>query len=335
VVFNHANWHVLSQFEAGDVRGYPFVAFDQVGKFAIPAFMAIAGYFIAYATSGGKRDLSWPIVRARLAGLLWPWLIWSAIVVIGQSFQGRTISSAEFLRTLFIHYYFVPLLILYYLLAPLVAKLARRNTRLLLVGAAVAQLLAVVLFYARVYHPRFPTVLKPWVDLGPLQYLRFAFYFPFGVVCGMFSRAVRDSLTQLKSALPWLTLLLFGLSVVETAVAYNLGGNTWPTGGDQTKLSSALFSMVLVLCFVVFDKLTVPSVRTVKKLGARSYGLYLCHYPVLGIVAEVVERITPWVVSQGWLLLPLLFALTVASAMLMMEAVARLPTKRFYRYLFG
>jgi hypothetical protein len=31
----------------------------------------------------------------------------------------------------------------------------------------------------------------------------------------------------------------------------------------------------------------------------------------------------------------LLFALTVTSAMLIMEGMARLPVKRFYRYLFG
>lgn len=66
---------------------------------------------------------------------------------------------------------------------------------------------AVGLFYARVYHPRFPAVLKSRVDLGPLQYLGFAFYFPFGVVCGMFSRMVKASPTQLKSALLWLVLL--------------------------------------------------------------------------------------------------------------------------------
>lgn len=335
VIFNHANWHALSHFQAGELGGYPFVAFDQIGKFAIPAFMAIAGYFIAYATSGGKRDLSWQVVRARLVGLLWPWLIWSAILMIGQSVKGRPISLAEFTRTLFIHYYFIPLLIFYYLLAPLVVKLARNNVRGLLVGAVAIQLFAVALFYARVYHPRFPGALKTWIDIGPLQYLRFAFYFPLGVVCGMFSRATKDFLTRFKSALPWLTLVFFVLTAVETAVPYNLGGDVWPIGGDQTKLSSALFSTALVFCFVVFDKLTVRMDATVKKLGTHSYGLYLCHYPILGIIAEVIERGVPGLFSQGWLLLPLLFVLAVASAMLLMEGVSRLPTKRFYRYLFG
>jgi surface polysaccharide O-acyltransferase-like enzyme len=338
VIFNHANWHVLSQFTAGEVGGYPFVVFDQVGKFAIPAFMFIAGYFIAYATSGGKRDLSWQITRARLENLLWPWLIWSAILMVGQSFQGRSISLVEFLRTLAIQYYFIPLLILYYLSAPFVVKWARSNTRALLARAAAVQLLAVALFYARVYHPDFPGALKSWVDLGPLQYLRFAFYFPFGVVCGMFPRMIKDLLTRLakaKAILPWLALLMFGLAVVEAAVAYNVGGDIWPIGGDQTKLSSVLFSTALILSFVALDRLTVPFSRTINKLGTHSYGLYLCHYPILGITATAIERIAPRVALQGWLFLPLLFGLTIAFSMSMMEGMARLPAKRFYRYLFG
>jgi len=335
VIFNHANWHVMSQFVTGDPRGYPFLVFDQVGKFAIPAFMAIAGYFIAYATSGGKRDLRWSVICARLEGLFWPWLIWSAILTVGQSFQERSISAAELWGNLAIQYYFIPLLIVYYLLAPFMVKLARTNTRVLLIGAAVVQLLAVALFYARAYHPGFPGVLKSWVDLGPLQYLRFAFYFPLGIVCGMFPRLVKDSLARFRSALPWLTLLLFVCSIGEAAMAYNLGGEMWPIGGDQTKLSSALFSLGLVLCFVAFGRLSVPAGRVVNNLGTHSYGLYLCHYPVLGILAKAAELAAPWLVSLGWLYLPLLFGLTVGFSMLLMESLARLPTKRFYRYLFG
>ncbi len=334
VILNHANWHILSQFEPGEVGGYLFVAFDQIGKFAIPAFMVITGYFIAYA-AGRKRDLSWRVVRARLENLLWPWLIWSAILMVGHSFRGGPISPGEFLRTSVIHYYFIPLLILYYLLAPLVVKLARSSARPLLVGAAVVQLLAIVSFYARVYHPHFPGALKPWVDVGPLQYLRFAFYFPFGVVCGMFPRLVKEFLARFGTALPWLTFFFFGLAIVETAIVYNAGGGVWPTGGDQTKLSSALFSSALIFCFVVFGKLTVPFSRTVRKLGAHSYGLYLCHYPILGVIATGIERVAPWAASQGWLLLPLLFASTITFSMLIMKGVGRLPVRRFYRYLFG
>ncbi len=334
VIFNHANWHVLKLFTPGDPGGYPFIVFDQVGKFAIVAFMVIAGYFIAYATGGGRRDLPWQIIFTRLKNLLWPWLIWSAILMMGQFFLGRSPSLTEFLRNLFIQYYFIPLLIFYYLLAPIIARWAKTHTRTLLIGAAVLQLLAMSLFYARVYLPGFPGVLKSWVDLGPLQYLRFVFYFPFGIVCGMFPQLVRSPLSRFKTFMPWLTLFLFGLSVVETAVAYNIGGSAWPMGGDQTKLTLALFSIALILCFMVFDRITVPFNRLITRLGSRSYGLYLSHYPILGITARVLKAIVPGAASQWWLFLPL-FILTVAFSRGLMEGVARLPTRRFYRYLFG
>lgn len=335
VIFNHANWHVLSQFSPGEARGYPFLVLDQIGKFAIPAFMVISGYFTAYATSGGKRNLNWEFIRARLDNLLWPWLIWSVILTVGQSFLGRSISLGELSRNLIIQYYFIPLLILYYLLAPIVVIWARSNARALLAGAALVQSLAVALFYCRVYCPGFPGALKSWVDLGPLQYLRFASYFPFGILCGMLARTVKDRLVQFKSILPWLTLFMLALTVLEAGTAYHLGGDAWPKGGDQTKMSSALFSIAIIFCFAAFDKMSVPFDRAIKKLGTHSYGLYMSHYPVLGILARVFSRIAPWLTSQGWLFLPVLFVLTVALSTLLMDLVSRLPTKRFYRYLFG
>jgi fucose 4-O-acetylase-like acetyltransferase len=159
VIFNHANWHALRDFVPGDPAGYPYILTDQIGKFAIVAFLFIAGYFSAYATSGGKKDLSWNVVRARLMGLLWPWLIWSIFFTLAQTFQGRAFSLEELLRNLFIQYYFIPLLMFYYLLAPGVARWARTNARSLLITAAIIQLVGIGVFYLRVYWSGFPPEL--------------------------------------------------------------------------------------------------------------------------------------------------------------------------------
>ena len=233
VVFNHANWHVLSRYPAGEIGGIPFIAFDQVGKFAIVAFMFIAGYFTAYATSGGKRDLSWGIVRARLENLLWPWLIWAAIFMAGQFVQGRPLSVAEYARTLFIQYYFIPLLMFYYLLAPAIARWARTNSRSLLIIAAVVQIVGIVVFYLRVYWPSFPPALHSWIDIGPLQYLRFAFAFPLGMVAGIHPKETKTVLEPWKRPLPWMLLVLFILSAAETIGAYTYAADhpsIWPMG---------------------------------------------------------------------------------------------------------
>jgi len=335
VILNHSNWHVLKTFNPGDPSAYPFIVIDQYGKLAIAAFLFIAGYFAAYATSGGKRPLSWTIVRSRIIGLLWPWMIWSVLMTIGQSFQGRPLSIKELISNLFVQYYFIPLLIVGYLLAPYFVQWAKNNVKKLLFVAALLQLVSIAIFYLRVYWESFPPVLDPWVDIGPLLYLRFSIYFPFGISAGMYPKKVSDTLSPIKSFLPWLALFFYGLAAVEAIFAYELGAAYWPRGNDQTKLTSALFSITFILCFLAFNRIQLPYQKLLKKLGTRSYGLYLSHYVILGVWAKLVVWILPEPLSSGWIVLPLLFFGTAAFAMLLMEFVSRSPIKRLYPYIFG
>lgn len=337
VIFNHSNWHVLENYAPGAPSGYVYIVTDQIGKFAIAAFMFIAGYFIAYATSAGKNDLRWGIIRARLLGLLWPWLIWSGLITVGKFFQGSPLSPVEFLKNLFIQYYFIPLLIAYYLAAPFLARWVRIKPRRVLLGAVVVQLLATAVFYMRVYIPSFTTLINPTlIDIGPMEYLRFAFFFPFGMIVGMAPQLFRASILRLKPLWPWLTLVFFILAFGESAFAYSLGTHrTWSIGGDQTRLSTSLLSVGIMMCFLVYENIPVPFKNTVVKLGARSYGLYLSHYVILGLVGKVIHHVAPWSDLQGWWLIPALFLVTVVISMTMMEIVSRLPSKQFYRVVFG
>lgn len=335
VILNHSNWHVLKHFTPGDVAGYPFLAIDQIGKMAIAAFLFIAGYFSAYATSGGKRDLPWHIIRTRILGILWPWFIWSALVMVGQSFQEREITLVEYVLNLFVQYYFIPLLIISYLLAPFVARWARSNPKALLINVGVIQLIAIVSFYLRVYWQAFPSALNAWVDIGPLLYLRFAIYFPLGLIAGMYPKQIKEKLAPYKSHLLWTALFFFMLSAIEAVFCYHLGDLYWPRGNDQTKLTSALFTISFVLIFVAHDRINIPFNKFLIKIGTHSYGLYLSHYVILGVLAKIVYGILPDQLAVGWLVLPTLFFGTATSAMLIMELVARSPAKRMYHYLFG
>lgn len=342
VIFNHANWHALRAFAAGQIGGYPYIVTDQIGKFAIVGFLFIAGYFSAYATNAGKTDLRWEVVRARLLGLLWPWLFWAIFFTLAQAIQGGEFSPeklpGELLYNLFIQYYFIPLLMFYYLLAPAISHWARFNARSLLWVSAILQVVGIGLFYLRVYWPGFPPALQPWIDVGPLQYLRFAFAFPLGMFAGMFPQRVKEPLAKLKRPLPWLVLVFFGLSAIESGFAYHYGAQNpavWSIGGDQTRLSAALFSLAFVACFIVYENIKLPLNNQLIKMGTRSYGLYLSHYVILGILGKVLQRILPDALQQGWLIFPTLFILTAVLAMLLMEIVARSPFKRIYRYIFG
>jgi peptidoglycan/LPS O-acetylase OafA/YrhL len=328
VIFNHSNWHVLRNYAPGDPSGYGYIVTDQIGKFAISAFMFIAGYFICYATSAGKNDLRWEFVRARLLGLLWPWLFWSMLM---------TVSLEELIRNLFIQYYFIPLLMVYYLAAPFISRWIRLHPRGILFGSIVVQLLATAIFYVRIYLPAFSNIINPtMVDIGLMQYLRFAFFFPFGMIAGMAPRFFKDPILHLKPLWPWLVLVFFILAFGESAIAYSLGtGQTWPVGGDQTRLTSSVLSVAIMICFLVYENIPIPFKNIVVKLGARSYGLYLSHYVILGLVGKAIHLVAPWSDLQGWWLIPVLFLITVFLSMTLMELVSRLPTKHVYRLVFG
>jgi hypothetical protein len=337
VIFNHSNWHVLRNYAPGDPHGYVYIVTDQIGKFAIATFMFIAGYFISYATSASKNDLHWEIVRARLLGLLWPWLIWSGLMTVGQYFQGKAFSLEELFKNLFIQYYFIPLLMAYYLAAPFISRWVHLYPRRVLIGAAVVQLVATAIFYVRIYIPSFSeSINTSLIDIGPMQYLRFAFFLPFGIIAGMAPQFFKEPILRLKKLWPWLVLIFFILATGESALAYSLGtSRTWPVGGDQTRLTSALLSTAILICFLIYEKIPIPFRNVVIKLGARSYGLYLSHYVILGIVGKVIHYVAPWSDLQGWWLIPALFLITVVLSISLMEIASRLPVKQYYRLVFG
>lgn len=335
VILNHANWHVLEQYVPGDPAGIGYIVFDQLGKFAIHVFLFIAGYFIAYATSSGKHPLNWAVIRARVIHLIWPWLIWTAIFLGGKWLTGEPVSITVILHTLFIQYYYVPLLIFYYLMAVLIYRWAKIDCRRLLVFSFLTGLAAIALFYLRVYLPAFPDSLNALVDFGLGYYLRFAFFFPFGVAAGLYPQRTYDLLRKFYRWLPWLTIFCFGLSLAETLLVYETGGRYWPVGGDHTKLSSVLFAIAMLFCCLSGRKIWIPFKHLVLKAGTHSYGLYLSHYIILGLIARLCERFTPGLVGVGWVYLPALFILTLAVSMSLMEGIGHSSLKGSYKYLFG
>lgn len=336
VIFNHANWHVLERFAAGDPTGLPYLIFDQIGKCAIAAFLTVAGYFMAYATAGGKDAVRWTIIGTRLINLAWPWLIWSSVDLALHYALTRQFDPYELLTTPLVHYYFIPLLMFYYLATPPLARFAKATPRRALLVTGIVQMLAIALLYARLSTTLLPDVLVPWVEIGPLQYLRFAFFFPLGLIIGLYPQRARALLARRITALPWITLALFAASVGEAWLAYQQGGGVWPLSNDQTKITSTLFAVSLILTFAAFERLTFAGDRLLMHLGNRTYGLYLTHYIFLGALARLIQAVWPYEAAiPGWIMLPALFIGTVATSLLLMEAVARSPLRKAYRFLFG
>ncbi len=347
VVLNHAVWQVLSTIPAGAGEGYAYLPLDQMGKIAIPVFMFIAGYFIAYATSNGRKPLAWSVVRARIGKLFWPWVLW-ALIWLGMQVSAQVLglrSGGEplgfnirsILLALFAQYYFIPMLMVYYLAAPLLVSIARRSLRTLLILVLLLQLAGVGLFYFQVYAPH---TLAPglrggnWLDVTLLQYLRFAIYFPLGLASGM-NPAAFAPLLRWRKALPWLTALAFGFAILESSVAYRFLGRNWQHGDSHVKVTSMLFSLGLIFCFMVYPGIPVPARwrKLVRNLSTNTYGLYLAHYVVLAVLDKIIARFLPPSVPVQILYIFLLVAATLGISLWMIRLSTR--SKRLHDALFG
>ncbi|MBK8901267.1 MAG: hypothetical protein IPM53_08795 [Anaerolineaceae bacterium] len=48
-------------------------------------FLMVSGYFIAFAAGRKDARIQWPILKARVVGLIIPYLLWSVIIFAGQA----------------------------------------------------------------------------------------------------------------------------------------------------------------------------------------------------------------------------------------------------------
>ncbi len=352
VVCNHATAYVyISMFwwtncyrpvtvpnydQLGSAAYYGTVAIQELTLFSVPAFLFVSGFFVAYAARGKGGVLSWKTVQGRITGLLWPYLIWSVVLLILEAVQQGKISfPLDYVRRILTGdiigaYYFVPLLCQFYLLSPLVVRLAKKHPLALVsITGAIQLLISLWLVYLQtnareVFNSTFG---NGWLFIWQV------FYFPLGVVIGFRWAAVRPRLIQFK----WILVIVaaaFGfLSIVENEWLRQVMSAT-PEWQAMT-ISSRLYALAFVLAFMAFEGEKGRIAQILSWLGTRSYGIYLLHFPLLGLGARFFHRFFPQLLAQPLLLELVLVVEAIAIVTLFMKGVARSPARKWYRYLFG
>lgn len=330
--------------QIGSLPYYGLIVIQQLSNFSVPAFLFISGFFIAYAARGSGPTLSWKIVRARITNLLWPYVVWSLANYALSLLLGEGYPLTEFLRRLAIGnvsmaYFFVPLLCQFYLLSPIVARLAKTRSCLLLAVSALIQWTVTGLRYLQVSPVALPDVVRatdaagPWI-FASWTFARWAFYFPFGAVCGFHSKRINLWLGRFKWVLLVAMVVLGAVSVLESEALYQATEDYgWARG--NLKFSSFLYVMSTILFLLALTRGTIPFTRAIERMGTKSYGIYLLHPLVLGLVPKVIYHIAPWLLASQILLQPVVVTSAVAIPLLFMASVPKSPAKRFYSYLFG
>ena len=294
-----------------------------LGVFAVPIFLFISGTFISYAAKGEPSRLTRRFVIGSLSHILWPYLIWSFAfyAVIFLQF-GRGYSPQGYIKNLLVGYpfHFIPLLIFFYLLSPLLVRFGRQHGSWLILGIGICQLFLLVLLRTDTLPARMKILSPP--SLGNTL-ADWAIYFPLGLVYGLHMNSLLPLLKRIKWLLVFLTLLFFGLGILHSRRILYL-----PLAGN-------LAPVALALLLSVIERSSIPLVRRLEDVGKRSYGLYLTHLIVLDLTLLCITTFTPGLLKYQFVLLPLLFLLALLVPMLLMIALSRSPARRIYRYVFG
>lgn len=322
--------------------GFPYFVvrtIEQTIIFTIPSFIFISGFFIAAATGKTQETISWQVILKRVKNLVIPYVFWSILLFVSDFvINNEKYNATEYLRRIFTGgaadpFYFIPLLVQLYLLSPWIVRAARSKPWLLLALTGLAQVAVLALQYTDILNASYPLLdafdflTQSWFFPGHI------FWFVFGIVAGFNISKVRDFAIRFR----WLWLAtaaaLLLLGIYEWEFLRINSGQDW-IGPKETVLDN-FYALAFLLTFIAFEKIKYPFNNQISNLGAKSFGIYLSHAPILEYTARAFYHFAPAVFLYPLLFLLILIFVGLAIPLTAMAVTLKSPLKRIYVYVFG
>lgn len=323
----------------GSVSHYGLLVIRSIGTFAVPAFLFISGFFSVYVVGRKQSGHEWRSVLKRVLYLFVPYLFWSAIIFAIDALQGKTYQPLEYAVKLLTtgasgHLYYVPLLCICYLLSPRFVKWAKKRPGLLLSVSILLQMGLIVAGYLA--HFGISNSVIAWIiRITPdWSFPRWFLFFVLGLIVALNIQKAKEFLANYRGLILVTAVVSWLLNILEGDAILQTSHTSWFAG--ISTISSNLFAISAVACFLAFSEVRIPWSRALNKLSTRSYGIYLMHVPLIDLIARVIRQIVPRILAYQVVLVPFLFIIGLGLPLLTMEIVNRLPRGRnYYRYLFG
>ena len=354
IFFHAAGWGFTAMF-AWTPRYLPVSApvYDQVGSLAyywlrlveqivvvaIPAFLFVSGYFMAF--SAGRRDnVTWKQIWGRVKMLLFPYIFWTLLMWAAKLAQGEIFPLTGYAIMFFTGrttpaYYYVPLLIQYYLLSPFIIPFARNKWVILLIITGIIQFSLqlsqmLVLLNGLQGVPDFVR----WLALVPKWFfLARLFWFVLGVVIGFHIKEFKQFLARFKWIFLVTAVVCIPLGVMEWEAIIRFSGQDWLE--HRETILDSIYSLAFIFAFFAFTDVALPLNKQVSDLGVKSFGIYLAHIPAMEFTARGIYLLIPALLGVQLLFQPIMVVFGLGIPLLMMAVVNRSPARRYYSYIFG
>lgn len=316
--------------QLGSLSYYVMLIIRQLSGFSIPAFLFVTGFFIAFLASGSQTQINKEALIKRIKVLIIPFLTWTIIHFL--LLMRLPDSVGELLRP----YYYIPLVIQYYLLSPILVYLCRKNWKLLFAAVFLLHILLLSTEYMAAFQIDLPGRAL-LMRLTPIWFFpQRLFWFVFGFIVSQRLGEVKPWLARFKGMFLGSMFLFGALSVLEYVAVNNLvSPNEW-LGTNFNGFGRELFAVSVLLTFIAYEKVHYPFKAGLSDLGVKSLGIYLVNAPAMYITSTLIYHFSPWLLGQSFLYQSILFLVGLAVPLLLMSITFKLPAVRpGFRYLFG
>jgi surface polysaccharide O-acyltransferase-like enzyme len=231
-------------------------------------------------------------------------------------------------------YYYVPLVIQLYIVSPfLVAWISRRWQ--LVLGAVVLLTIAIAVLRTifLVSPGLFPQESAWFSGLLNSPLAAYAFWFVLGISAGTHAGGFRRVLSIGSRFGLAVAIVLGGMAIVEWEIVRRLSGRPWISAG--VTVFDNLF--LLAFLFLVLSAGRIPEAvqHLLGKVGRYAYGIYLCHVPILEVIARGLYHFAPRLLGHPLLLYFVLVLCGIGLPLLVMGLLRASPFRRVYAYAFG
>jgi len=302
--------HVLMVYRGTADPNVPVSLLDALLHFAVPTFYFVSGALVWGRYTGRTASDYGEFLKSRALTILAPYLVWSALYLSIAGARGDWTYWLARTPMLLLtgkswyHLYFIPVLILFYLLTPLVAPIVRRRPELLLVVA----------YAIRIFLAAPVSSLADRVG-GPLLVT-----FAVSATTHVSNMALGAWFAVRKDrVLPWLQrgwLVLLGvggaLLLANTASALP---DALPSILDGVTVSVAMGLLVLGMVGFAFSlHASTDAAEKVARAGTLAFGVYFMHPALLLALRSTLDATGTAVLwDSTWFPMLSILAVTLAS----------------------
>ena len=298
-----------------------------LGIFAVPIFLYLSGAFFAYAASQDNLKTNYRIVWNNLKHVAIPYVVWSLIFYLEIYFlHDKSYTPLEYVKYLVVGYpfNFVPLLIFYYLISPILIRLMRYFGWAVIALIGLYQLILLNLLYPGMLGFAFPDwmhILAPPVLSSTLA--EWAIFFPLGLIYVKRITSLTSFIEKTKWVWVGLTILLYAIALLDVLELIHL------------PLARYLAPVTFMLLASIFKRNAFPFVKQLEVLGKRAYGLYLMNLILLDVLLYLIEKTVSTVLTFYLILIPFMFILALIIPLWIINSFERLRQPVLQRYVFG